>query len=67
MKQRGGSLSYRDACFAAVARADGEASTASGGAASKTWRRRQGKNQLLKVSVKVGDVVEVVPEAKSSA
>jgi hypothetical protein len=38
-------------------------------AASKTWRRLQGQNQLPKViqGVKFQDGIEVVPEAKSAA
>jgi len=38
-------------------------------AASKTWRRLQGQNQLPKVieGVKFRDGIEVAPEAKSAA
>jgi hypothetical protein len=38
-------------------------------AASKTWRRLQGQNQLPKViqGVKFQDEIEVAPEAKSAA
>jgi hypothetical protein len=38
-------------------------------AASKTWRRLQGQNQLPKViqRVKFQDGIEVAPEAKSAA
>jgi hypothetical protein len=38
-------------------------------AASKTWRRLQGQNQLPKViqGVKFHDGIEVAPEAKSAA
>jgi hypothetical protein len=38
-------------------------------AASKTWRRLQGQNQLPKViqSVKFRDGIEVAPETKSAA
>ena len=38
-------------------------------AASKTWRRLQGQNQLPKViqGVKFQDQIEVAPEAKSAA
>jgi hypothetical protein len=38
-------------------------------AASKTWRRLQGQNQLPKViqGVKFQDGIEVAPEAKSAA
>jgi hypothetical protein len=38
-------------------------------AASKTWRRLQGQNQLPKViqGVKFQDAIEVAPKAKSAA
>jgi hypothetical protein len=38
-------------------------------AASKSWRRLQGQNQLPKVfnGVKFRDGIEVVPEAKAAA